>query len=107
LHSETDAARAAIIQLHEEIQMRKEIVLAVALALGSTFAVAQEKECIGADGKPVSADVVKKFDADNDKKLSATECAEAKKGGAEGPKREGGPAGAPPADKPPADKPPK
>jgi hypothetical protein len=81
--------KAAIIQLHEEIQMRKEIVLAVALALGSTFAVAADEPCKGPDGKPVE---LSKADTDKDGKISAAECAKATGApGAAG--REGGAAG--------------
>jgi hypothetical protein len=103
LHSEDwRGVKPQIIQLHEEIQMRKEIVLAVALALGSTFAVAADEPCKGADGKAVSEDVIKKFDKDGKPGLSATECLEATKapGGAAGPKGEDKPGAA--GDKPPA-----
>jgi len=75
--------------------MKKELVLAVALALGSTFAVAADEPCKGPDGKPVD---VSKFDTDKDGTLSAAECAKATEGpGAAGRTGEGGaPAGAQP-----------
>jgi hypothetical protein len=72
--------------------MRKEIVLAVALALGSTYAVAQEAPCLK-DGKPVE---LSKADTDKDGKISKSECDAATKApGAAGPKGEGGATSAP------------
>jgi hypothetical protein len=78
-------------------EMRNQLVLAVALALGSTFAVAADEPCKDASGQPVSADIVKKFDKDGTPGLSKAECAEATKApGAAGPKGEGGATSAPP-----------
>jgi hypothetical protein len=77
--------------------MKKELVLAVALALGSTVALAagEASPCKGPDGKPVD---VSKFDTDKDGTLSAAECAKATEGpGAAGRTGESGaPAGAQP-----------
>lgn len=66
--------------------MKKELVLAVALALGSTFAVAADEPCKGPDGKLVE---LSKADTDKDGKISAAECTKAT--GAAGPKVEGAP----------------
>jgi hypothetical protein len=71
--------------------MRKEIVLAVALALGSTFAVAADEPCKGPDGKPVALSTA---DTDKDGKISKSECDAATKAGAPG--RAAEPTGAPP-----------
>jgi hypothetical protein len=69
--------------------MRKEIALAVALALGSTFAVAADEPCLK-DGKPVE---LSKADTDKDGKISKAECDAATKAGAPG--RAAEPTGAP------------